>query len=180
MAPKAMKAMAMKSGAKPMTKGALAEALATESGLKKSECGKLIGSLGGIVAKELKGELNIAKVDVTTSPGVQKRFGVDGFPTLLFFSHGKKYEFPRQDKKGKPLPDTVERMVKFARGGFQKLEGSAIPKEPTLLEAILAYPVQDLALVAVTLAGTMAFLSGIIYWFCCPARKKATKKSKKA
>merc|ERR1719213_1233525 len=50
-----MKAAAMKSCAKPMTKGALAEALATESGLKKGECGKLIGSLGGIAAKELKG-----------------------------------------------------------------------------------------------------------------------------
>merc|ERR1712061_391693 len=43
-----------KSGAKPMTKGGLAEALATETGLKKSECGKLIGSLAGIAAKELK------------------------------------------------------------------------------------------------------------------------------
>merc|ERR1712183_399882 len=50
MAPKAMKA-----AAKPMTKGALAEALAAESGLKKSECGKLIVSLGGIAAKEVKG-----------------------------------------------------------------------------------------------------------------------------
>merc|ERR1711976_666973 len=48
------KAAAMKTGAKPMTKGGLAEALAAESGLKKAECGKLIGSLGGIVAKELK------------------------------------------------------------------------------------------------------------------------------
>jgi thiol-disulfide isomerase/thioredoxin len=144
-----------------------------------SHC-KTLAPLWEKVAGELKGELNVAKVNVVENPGVQKRFGVDGFPTLLFFSHGKKYEFPRQDKKGKPLPDTVERMVKFARGGFQKLEGTAIPKEPTLLEAILAYPVQDLALVAVTLAGTMAFLSGIIYWFCCPARKKATKKSKKA
>merc|ERR1712066_697426 len=55
MAPKAMKAAAsMKSGAKPMTKGGLADALATESGLKKSQCSKLIDSLGGIAAKELK------------------------------------------------------------------------------------------------------------------------------
>merc|ERR1712110_1311008 len=47
--------MGMKTGAKPMTKGGLAEALAAESGLKKSECGKLVGSLGCIAAKELKG-----------------------------------------------------------------------------------------------------------------------------
>merc|ERR1711972_1086779 len=50
----AMKA-AMKGASKPMTKGGLAEALAAESGLKKSECGKLIASLGGIAAKEVKG-----------------------------------------------------------------------------------------------------------------------------
>merc|ERR1712066_227379 len=43
-----------KAGAKPMTKGGLTEALAAESGLKKSECGKVIGSLGDIAAKELK------------------------------------------------------------------------------------------------------------------------------
>merc|ERR1712107_566617 len=55
MAPKAMKAAAMKTGAKPMGKGGLAEALAAESGLKKSECAKVIGSLGDIAAKELKG-----------------------------------------------------------------------------------------------------------------------------
>merc|ERR1712050_747084 len=53
-APKAMKAAAMKASAKPMTKTGLAEALAAESGLKKSECGKIIGSLAGIAAKELK------------------------------------------------------------------------------------------------------------------------------
>merc|ERR1711879_732560 len=47
--------MGMKGASKPMTKGGLAEALAAESGLKKSECGKLIGSIGGIAAKELKG-----------------------------------------------------------------------------------------------------------------------------
>jgi|Transcript_1516 nucleoid DNA-binding protein len=40
----------------PMTKGALAEALAKETGLKKSECSKVIGSLGGIATQELKGE----------------------------------------------------------------------------------------------------------------------------
>merc|ERR1712190_162463 len=45
---------AMKAASKPMTKSGLADALAAESGLKKSECGKLIVSLGDIAAKELK------------------------------------------------------------------------------------------------------------------------------
>lgn len=63
MAPKAMKT-AMKGAAKPMTKGGLAEALAAESGLKKSECSKVIGSIAGIAAKELKSSAKF------TIPGV--------------------------------------------------------------------------------------------------------------
>merc|ERR1739845_223637 len=49
-----MKAMKGAASMKPMTKTGLAEALAAESGLKKSECVKVITSLGGIAAKELK------------------------------------------------------------------------------------------------------------------------------
>ena len=45
---------AMKSGAKPMTKGGLAEALASETELKKSECMKVINSLAGVATKEVK------------------------------------------------------------------------------------------------------------------------------
>merc|ERR1712032_16514 len=50
---KAMKAMrAMKAGGAAMSKGALAEALATQMDLKKSVCGKVIGSLAEIGAGE--------------------------------------------------------------------------------------------------------------------------------
>merc|ERR1712222_119188 len=56
MAPmKAMKAMrAMKASGAAMSKGALAEALATQMDLKKSACGKVIGSLAEIGAGEVK------------------------------------------------------------------------------------------------------------------------------
>merc|ERR1712087_100457 len=51
MAPmKTMKAMT----AKAMTKGAIAEALATEYEMKKSACGKIIDSLAAIATKEVK------------------------------------------------------------------------------------------------------------------------------
>ena len=54
MAPmKAMKAM-KKSGAKPMTKGGLAEALASETELKKSECMKVINSLSEVATQQVK------------------------------------------------------------------------------------------------------------------------------
>merc|ERR1712039_740236 len=51
-------------GVAPMTKGGLAEALASETGLKKSECGKVIASLADIALKELK------KAAKFTIPGV--------------------------------------------------------------------------------------------------------------
>ncbi|CAE8641283.1 unnamed protein product [Polarella glacialis] len=50
-----MKAMkAMKAAAKTMTKGALAEALASETGLKKSECNKVVESLAKVATTQVK------------------------------------------------------------------------------------------------------------------------------
>merc|ERR1719388_751409 len=54
----------MKTAAKAMTKGALAEALATSSELKKSVCAKIIGSLTEITTKE------VAKAGIFTIPGL--------------------------------------------------------------------------------------------------------------
>ncbi|CAE8612471.1 unnamed protein product [Polarella glacialis] len=51
----AMKAMkAMKAGKRAMTKGGLAEALASETGLKKSECSKVVDAITLVGAKEVK------------------------------------------------------------------------------------------------------------------------------
>merc|ERR1711959_817066 len=41
-------------GAKPMTKGGLAEALSAATEIKKSECMKIVNSLGGIAAEQVK------------------------------------------------------------------------------------------------------------------------------
>merc|ERR1711924_10389 len=50
-----MKAMkATKTGGKVMTKGGLAEALATETEIKKSECMKIVNSLADIAAQQVK------------------------------------------------------------------------------------------------------------------------------
>ena len=37
------------------------------------------------VATELKGEVNVAKVDVTQNRALGKQYGIKGFPTLLLF-----------------------------------------------------------------------------------------------
>ena len=59
MAPKAMK-----TSSKAMTKGALAEALATQTELKKNVCAKVIGSLCEIATKE------VVKSGIFTLPGL--------------------------------------------------------------------------------------------------------------
>merc|ERR1711862_29728 len=65
MLPKAMKSAAMKStAARPMTKGALAKALAAERQLKPAVCSKIINRLGAIVTKE------VVRTGVFSFPGL--------------------------------------------------------------------------------------------------------------
>jgi nucleoid DNA-binding protein len=60
-----MKSMkAMKAGAKPMSKGAVSQALATEHGLKTSVCSKVISSFAAVAAQDVK------KTGVFTVPGL--------------------------------------------------------------------------------------------------------------
>merc|ERR1711920_267463 len=50
-----MKSMkSMKAGAKPMTKGALSKAIATEHGLKQKACSDILQSIAEIGTKEVK------------------------------------------------------------------------------------------------------------------------------
>jgi len=45
------------------------------------------------VATELKGEVNVAKVDVTQNRALGKQYGIKGFPTLLLFRRGKMVKY---------------------------------------------------------------------------------------
>ena len=40
------------------------------------------------IAKELAGQVTIAKVDVEVDPAIADRFGVKALPSLLFFKNG--------------------------------------------------------------------------------------------
>jgi thiol-disulfide isomerase/thioredoxin len=73
------------------------------------------------VAKELKGSVNVARVDIMQNRDLGTRFTIVGFPTLLLFSQGHVFTF-----KGRR---SVEEIVEFARGGFQLHEAEIAPKE---------------------------------------------------
>merc|ERR1719446_1441379 len=79
-----MKSMKAAKGAQPLTKGGLAEALATATELKKSDCAKVLTSLAEVVAKELKktGKVTIpglamikTRVKPATKAGKREMFG---------------------------------------------------------------------------------------------------------
>ena len=61
-------------------------------------------------ATALKGEVNVAEVNVDSERQLGSRFGVRGFPTLLFLRQGKviKYKGPR----------TKDALTEFAQGGY--------------------------------------------------------------
>jgi len=45
------------------------------------------------VATELKGKVNVAKVDVTENKTLGEKYGIKGFPTLLLFKDGKMEKY---------------------------------------------------------------------------------------
>jgi thiol-disulfide isomerase/thioredoxin len=81
------------------------------------------------VALELKGIVNIAKVDVMESRDLGTRFDIKGFPTLKLFSRGQIYTY-----KGRR---NVEDLIAFARGGFKEQEPEEIPKALGYVDSIL-------------------------------------------
>ena len=80
------------------------------------------------VATELKGEVNVAKVDAAKERAIGSRFEIRGFPTILFLSHGQVYKY-----KGKR---TKEALVEFAKGGYKTKvdEAQPIPEPKSALQ----------------------------------------------
>ncbi|CAH0483021.1 unnamed protein product [Peronospora belbahrii] len=111
------------------------------------------------VATELKGEVNVAKVDVTENGQLGKRFQIRGFPTLLLLSHGKVYKYG-----GKR---TVLDLLNFVRGGYQSMEGEIIAPAPSVWTIMMEHAV-DLQKDLITLLETkknvllVTFSSGLV------------------
>ncbi|KAG2526558.1 hypothetical protein BBO99_00002956 [Phytophthora kernoviae] len=135
------------------------------------------------VANDLKGEVNVAKVDVTDNAELGKRFGIRGFPTVLHFSHGKSYKFA-----GKR---TLEDLSVFARGGFKSVEATVVAAAPSYLDFVKEQAL-DVKKDFVTLLATkknvllVTFSGGLLLGLllgclcgCCTSRGGKAPKSKK-
>ena len=55
------------------------------------------------VSTELKGRVNVAKVDVPANAQLGKRFSIKGFPTIKLFSQGTMYSWPSGGSVGEQL-----------------------------------------------------------------------------
>lgn len=71
------------------------------------------------VAYELRGVVNVARVDCITNKDLGLRFDIRGFPTVLLLSKGRMYHFKEER--------LAENFIEFARGTHKLHEGEAIP-----------------------------------------------------
>ncbi|SBS98254.1 protein disulfide isomerase [Plasmodium malariae] len=73
------------------------------------------------LAAELKGTVNIAKIDVTTNSKTRKRFKIEGFPTLVYFKNGKMYDYKNHDR-------SLEAFKNFVLETYKNVKPSDPPK----------------------------------------------------
>jgi len=112
------------------------------------------------VATELKGEVNVAKVDVTGNRALGKQFDVKGFPTLLLFRRGKMVKY-----SGARTKDAMVEWAKSAEGDAEvpgpvamteKVLGSLVQVLEDLVGVLNKFPIPSiLLLVAGLLIGMM-------------------------
>eukprot|EP00742_Colponemidia_sp_Colp-10_P004521 GILJ01004826.1.p1 GENE.GILJ01004826.1~~GILJ01004826.1.p1 ORF type:complete len:239 (+),score=20.50 GILJ01004826.1:33-719(+) len=88
------------------------------------------------VGRVLKGEVNVAKVDVTSSPLAGDRFSIKSFPTIKFLRKGSVYDYNG--------PRTKDSLIQFARDGYQQVEGQKIPVPPTMIDRLRTQLVEGL------------------------------------
>ena len=73
------------------------------------------------IAQRLEGNINVASVDVPANRDLGTRFEIKGFPTIIFLSKGKVYQF-----KGRR---TFEDIVEFATSGYIIQQPDDVPPE---------------------------------------------------
>ncbi|EUD67825.1 protein disulfide-isomerase [Plasmodium inui San Antonio 1] len=73
------------------------------------------------LAADLKGTVNVAKIDVTTNSKTRKRFKIEGFPTIIYFKNGKMYDYKNHDR-------SLEAFKMFVQETYKNVKSSDPPK----------------------------------------------------
>jgi protein disulfide-isomerase-like protein len=71
------------------------------------------------VATELKGKVNVGKVDCTVEKSIGSRFGIRGFPTLKLLADGQLYDYKGDRSQA--------HLVSFSTGDYSKETPSPVP-----------------------------------------------------
>ncbi|ANQ10324.1 Thioredoxin-related protein [Plasmodium coatneyi] len=126
------------------------------------------------LASELKGTVNVAKIDVTTNSKTRKRFKIEGFPTIIYFKNGKMYDYKNHDR-------SLEAFKMFVHETYKNVKSSDPPKPLSYFDVLkdmanetfsnidriykYAFPSLVAIIVVSFLMGYIAAF--ILFKFCC-------------
>jgi len=81
------------------------------------------------LATQLKGKINVAKVDCTTEMSTcSKRFGIRGYPTVKYYADGKLFDY-KGDR-------SLDHLTKFANEEYKNGESAPFPVAPSAAEKV--------------------------------------------
>lgn len=136
------------------------------------------------LAKELKNQINIAKIDVTVNSRTRKRFKIEGFPTLLFFKNGKMYDYKHNDR-------SLEGFKRFVLDNYKHFKSTDPPKPLSNFDLIKDFVTETIgniariykyafpSLAAISLiAFFVGTMFGVLVMKCCRRSTPVTPKPK--
>eukprot|EP00397_Hematodinium_sp_SG-2012_P044467 GEMP01049678.1.p1 GENE.GEMP01049678.1~~GEMP01049678.1.p1 ORF type:complete len:230 (+),score=32.68 GEMP01049678.1:67-756(+) len=85
-------------------------------------CRKALVS-GSKFATNVRGQINVAAVDVTANKGLEQQFRIETYPTIYFFSNQEQYKYVGSR--------TVAAYKEFVTEGFKQQHGGPIATPPT-------------------------------------------------
>jgi len=77
---------------------------------------------------QLKGQINVAKVDATANRQVAQRFQIEAYPTIKYFRQGRVYDYNGHR--------TVEDLKNFVLEDYAKADSVPVPRPPTQTEML--------------------------------------------
>jgi len=81
------------------------------------------------VATELKGKVNVGKVDCTSERALGRRFGIMSYPTIKFATNGEIRDYKNAR--------TLEALTEFATSGYTSAEATALPPRASAIEEFI-------------------------------------------